>query len=537
MQGLLLSAIERDQIIIADGPAGTGKAQPLDALVLTAEGWKQMGEITTSDYVICPDNTLASVVGVFPQKERDIYRITFEDGRTAECCKEHLWKVWHPSTTNDCVAKYSIIDTGEILRLKGLKSYTNRLYVPLPEPVGREDNVPTNIDPYVLGCLIGDGGLTHAVSISSADDELISLVRGRLPEGYEIKHRSNYDYAIVCNSRSHDLKRQLIELGLFGHKSYTKFIPSEYVNSLSINQRWELLQGLMDTDGTADKSGSTQFCTVSYQLALDVQDLVRSLGGVCKLRRKKTSSCFGIAFILNIRVKTPERLFKLTRKVERVSNSNQYAKNLRLRIKSVEFLSRKEAQCIAVDHPDHLYITNDYVVTHNTYTSLIRGCEMLYEGYVNTLVLTRPNVETAKSLGALPGELEEKLDPYMKVMTGMIADRFSKGWLETNIKNGNIQLPALGFVQGATYDNSFVLIDEAEHLTPREMYIILTRLGENSKMVLCGDSRQKFSSGANGFDDATKRLAGINGFSHIEFTSDDIVRSGICKEIVKRYEG
>lgn len=216
-------------------------------------------------------------------------------------------------------------------------------------------------------------------------------------------------------------------------------------------------------------------------------------------------------------------------------NINQKLQD-RYRPEPIQALTYMQGLLLSAIDRDQIVIADGCAGTGKTYSALIRGCEMLYEGHVNTLVLTRPNVETAKSLGALPGELEEKLDPYMKVMTGMIADRFSRGWLDSNVKNGNIQLPALGFVQGATYDNSFVLIDEAEHLTPREMYIILTRIGENSKMVLCGDSRQKFSSGANGFDDAIQRLTGVNGFSHIQFTSDDVVRSGICKEIVKRYE-
>jgi len=199
-------------------------------------------------------------------------------------------------------------------------------------------------------------------------------------------------------------------------------------------------------------------------------------------------------------------------------------------------LNEAQGQLLSAIVDNIIIIADGPAGTGKTACSLILGCEMLYEGHVDKLVLSRPNVETAKSLGALPGELEEKLDPYMMVMKSMIANRFGRGWLDTNVKNRNIEFLPLGFIQGLTFDNSYIVIDEAEHLTPREMYITLTRIGENSRMVLCGDSRQKFSNGANGFDDAIARLKGVTNFSHVKMTSDDIVRSGICKDIVKRYE-
>lgn len=171
-----------------------------------------------------------------------------------------------------------------------------------------------------------------------------------------------------------------------------------------------------------------------------------------------------------------------------------------------------------------------------TWISVLRACELLYEGHIDKVVLTRPNVETAKSLGALPGTLEEKLDPYMAPMLGMIAQQYTEGWLNTQVKNDNIEIQALGFVQGMTYDNAIVIVDEAEHLSPRECYIILTRIGQHSKMILCGDSFQRFTNGQNGFEDAMNRLEGVDGVFVCEFTSRDIVRSDIVRDIVRAYE-
>lgn len=174
--------------------------------------------------------------------------------------------------------------------------------------------------------------------------------------------------------------------------------------------------------------------------------------------------------------------------------------------------------------------------TGKTYLATIRACELLYEGFIEKIILTRPNVETGRSLGALPGTLEEKLEPYMMSMKSCIISRFSKGWLESQIKNENITCAPLNMIQGMTFDNSVVIVDEAEHLSKREMYIILTRIGNNSRMVLCGDNYQKFTNCENGFADAIGRLKGIDGVYVVEFTSDDVVRSDMCKQIIKAYE-
>jgi phosphate starvation-inducible PhoH-like protein len=174
--------------------------------------------------------------------------------------------------------------------------------------------------------------------------------------------------------------------------------------------------------------------------------------------------------------------------------------------------------------------------TGKTYIATIRACELLYEGFINQVVLTRPNVETGKSLGALPGTLDEKLEPYMASMKSCITSRFSKGWLESQIKNENIICAPLNMIQGMTFDNSVVIVDEAEHLSKREMYIILTRIGTDSKMILCGDNYQKFTNCDAGFTDAMYRLKGIEGVYVVEFTSDDVVRSKMCQQIIKAYE-
>lgn len=189
----------------------------------------------------------------------------------------------------------------------------------------------------------------------------------------------------------------------------------------------------------------------------------------------------------------------------------------------------------AIDDGDVIFLEGS-AGAGKTFLATIRACEYLYEGKVDRVILTRPNVETGKPLGALPGTLEEKIDPYMEAMKYCIISRFGKGWTQSQISNGNIVCEALNLVQGKTFDNSIIIVDEAEHLTIREVYIILTRLGKYSKIILCGDNFQKFSKGENGFEDAIKRLSRIDRIYTVSFTSDDIVRAPIVKEIVKAYE-
>jgi len=199
-------------------------------------------------------------------------------------------------------------------------------------------------------------------------------------------------------------------------------------------------------------------------------------------------------------------------------------------------MNEAQGQYLAAIDAGELIFASGSAGTGKTYIATLRACELLYEGYVEKVVLTRPNVETGKSLGALPGTLEDKIDPYMASMKSCITDRFSKGWMSSQISNGNIICEALNLCQGSTYNNAVVIVDEAEHLSQKEAYIILTRLGKDSKMILCGDNFQKFTKGENGFQDAMNRLKGIAGVYITEFNSDDVVRSGMCKKIIKAYE-
>ena len=246
-----------------------------------------------------------------------------------------------------------------------------------------DNNLP--IDPYILGCLLGNGHLYKSLSLSSGNKELINLFSNKLLNDYcLIKNgSSNYDYYIVrkknkqnnknCLCRRNNFinfyKKKLFKLRLLGKNSYNKFIPDIYKES-SYNQRLELIRGLMDTDG--ESTNGISYSTTSYKLALDIQYLIRSIGGLCKIKERQTYYKYkGIrklgrkSYRLNIRHQDPEILFNISSKKDKARLKN--IKNIiKLRIESIEHIGKEECQCILIDHPDHLYVTDDFIVTHNT---------------------------------------------------------------------------------------------------------------------------------------------------------------------------
>lgn len=351
------------------GDPGSGKAQPLTSFIRTPNGWTTMGEIQLGDLVSTPDGGSAPVTGVYPQGFKDVYRVTFGDGRFTECCGEHLWTIYN---RNNGRGRWETVNTFKLIELLSVRDA--RIYVQLVKPEIKED-IQVPVDPYLLGVLIGDGSYRHdTVGFSSVDQFIVDQVKELIDDSLEVVPRSGCDYGIRRKAATgpNDLKQHLRNLSLDGCYSHEKVIPGFYMEG-SFNQKLALLQGLMDTDGHAGTVGGVSFCTTSYTLAMQVEGLIRSIGGMAKISVKQPYYTHNgerrdgrIAYNVNIRYHKPSDLFRLPRKKERCIDDGQYNDTLKLAVKSVEFVSSKECQCIMVDHPDHLYITDNYVVTHNT---------------------------------------------------------------------------------------------------------------------------------------------------------------------------
>lgn len=381
---------------------GLGKEQPLKSKIRVPNGWKTMGEMMVGDKVVTPFGDTANVIGVFPQGKKAVYKITFRDGRTAECGIDHLWAVIDNTTSKgkDWNAEVNrILTTRQIIDAFNKYKNRTRLYVPLTNP---EKNEPKDyiIDPYILGVLIGDGCITHSASIALWDEDVMINVKERLQPGYILKcnvskdkktgrirksQRIMLENSYNQNVYLHELKR----LGLFGKRSYEKFIPEKYMNG-SAEQRWELLRGLIDTDGTVSdptkqkgrtgkqaKSGSISYATSSKELADNIQELVHSLGGLCRRGIKKPFYTHNgekkegkLSYVLHICFRN--NLIATNRPFlkNRLKSEHQYSRYFKLGIRSIEYVRDDYTQCIMIDDPFHLYLTDNYVVTHNTITSV-----------------------------------------------------------------------------------------------------------------------------------------------------------------------
>jgi phosphate starvation-inducible PhoH-like protein len=174
--------------------------------------------------------------------------------------------------------------------------------------------------------------------------------------------------------------------------------------------------------------------------------------------------------------------------------------------------------------------------TGKSYIAAAYAAEQLYYKRIDKLIITRPAVEAEESLGALPGELDEKYAPYLAPIRDILDGLLGKSFVDYCIKTGIIEAVPLGFMRGRTFENAVVLFDESQNATPKQMKLILSRIGENCKMIIDGDTTQKDIRGDSGLDDAVARLGRIQGIDVVRFVNHDIVRSGLCRKIIQAYD-
>jgi len=374
---LTAGGFQRSDLVILAARPSMGKAQPLDAQVLTEDGWKAMGDLQFGDRLASVDGQPSRVTGIFPQGLKQTYRVTFSDGRSTECCDEHLWKVMY----RDWPAP-KVVTTARLREMLTRVRYKGRLWIETPSgDFGHQADLP--LDPWVLGALLGDGTMSR-LCISTADLEILERFRERLGPELMLVSTGGVDYRIrrvgsrwqkgVSGVVPNPVREALIALGLSGKRSHEKFIPTMYM-SASREARLDLLRGLIDTDGWVEEHGSVCFVTTSEQLAQDVATLTRSLGGICRVRppRRKHAVQGDVrkegrpAYVLTLSMDDPQSAMTLQRKRIKALFGNRHR---RLTFASIEPSRVAETQCIAVTHPDQTYITDDYIVTHNTSLAL-----------------------------------------------------------------------------------------------------------------------------------------------------------------------
>ncbi len=367
---LLKEVASKTNELAGDGP------QPLYSKILTPTGWKTMGEIKVGDKICGTNNSIQTVLGVYPKGQKTIYKVTLADGnkntRVVECSEDHLWSVVTYYGSHKTMTTKQLLASG----LTHKTSNNNgKYFIPQTSVNFFNNTKDLPLDPYLLGVLLGNGNLNtnHEVEIAIGINKAFILDKITLPKNCNMRVQTYNDKhyikaAFTGNNRNNAsktsvLKNILNDLGLLGSKNWNKFIPKQYLYT-SIENRQKLLNGLIDTVGTVSNKGLFKFCTVSKQLNEDFVELCRSLGKSIYSRtinEKQNSDNYNINPIFSISE----------------LKSNKYG----LKISSIEETDKQtNMMCIKVSNPNHLYITDNYITTHNTTTATVLGHGMLAEG-------------------------------------------------------------------------------------------------------------------------------------------------------------
>ncbi|MEE2852388.1 MAG: PhoH family protein [Actinomycetota bacterium] len=363
-----------------------GRAQPVFTKVLTPNGFQPIGQLRVGDFVIGSDGRPTEVLGVYPQGFKEIYRVSTQDGSSTLASGDHLWSVYTRSDRRRN-RPARVLQTKEMIGNLRAAHY-HRYELPLLSSPANFETRPVPLDPYALGLLLGDGCLTCATtpSFATTDPELAESLERLIP-GIEVRRKSAVDYILNrCRheiaGRENPVTSALRQLGLAGKRSSTKFIPRDYlINSPDV--RLALLQGLLDSDGgPVTQQGRTcrvQFTTVSARLRDDVVFLIQSLGGVVYWRtRRADGRKSGLArgrqvhhrsdaYILDLRLPDGLMPFRLARKAAKYDLTGG-GRPIRF-VDRIEPAGTEEAVCIQVAAADSLYVTEDFLLTHNTLNS------------------------------------------------------------------------------------------------------------------------------------------------------------------------
>jgi phosphate starvation-inducible PhoH-like protein len=450
-----------------------GRAHPTSTKVLTPGGWEPIGRLRPGDYVVGSDGMPTPVLGVYPQGEKEIFRVSAQDGSSVLACGEHLWAV----STRDDVRRGKprrVLTTREMIGNLRAANY-HRYELPLLSAPAQFYPSVVPMDPYALGLMLGDGCIsgTTTPSFTTADDELIERLEASVP-GISLRHRRRYDYIVnrvvepgLEAGGANPITALVRELGLWGTKSGSKFVPECYLYNAP-EVRLAVLQGLLDTDGgpvtQAGRTCRIEFVTTSRRLRDDVVFLVRSLGGVAYVRTRaaegrKPGFALGRpvvnrkdAYSLDIRLPAGVEPFRLQRKADAYLTAGGGGRPMRY-VHSIQPAGRAECVCIQVGAADSLYVTEDFLLTHNT------------------------------------------------------------------------------------LNDAFIILDEAQNTSAEQMKMFLTRLGFGSKIVVTGDVTQiDLPSGtSSGLKVVQEILDGIRDVHFSWLSSGDVVRHRLVSDIVDAY--
>lgn len=406
-----VSGSPKGSVNLLVGAYGAGKAQPVSLVIPTPVGNRKWGDLKPGDYVFGANGQPTKILQVFPQGAQDIYRVTFDDGSSTLCSKDHLWTVYGArSRTYDYEHRlgkkvsWRVLTTQEIMdagvtRSRGEQKPVKQWQVPCIQPVeylGQHEELP--IAPYVLGLWLGAGNPKNGtIAVNSTNHAVIDYLKA-LNSNTTVKTCMGTTMLSVVVP---GIIRGLKQLNLFSLHSWERFIPNEYIETSS-KDRYELLRGLLDSTGYCGRTGVVLSCHLTNQkLSEQVLFIVRSLGG-----KGSTEVSPPTAFIFTLKgdvaiaqenrpvykcnfVLPPELgcpfLVKPKRADRyRVDKHDRYLYRYIAKIEKLDY--QEECMCIKVEAEDSLYLANDFIPTHNT-TTLASMTAYLLHSY-NVLYVT-----------------------------------------------------------------------------------------------------------------------------------------------------
>lgn len=552
------------KVVSMQSGAGYGKSQPFSAKVYTPNGYKKMGDIRVGDVVFDMYGNKQIVLGIFDQGRRKLYQTEFSDGSHTRCTPEHLWTI---SNTDD---KFST-ETSRTVELQEiaykdfvhgeLKIGAHEYDIPVCPCVDYENNENQVLfDPYIMGIILGDKGFDpYECRLSGTLPEAVmNELLSKLP-GDMILDESKIKY--LGSKGISPLKIALGEWNLYVPLEERR-IPSDLLRS-SLSIRRKLISGLMDSNSSLKISTFNDsdryplaFKASSYEFADEFLTLIHSVGGIGKIDDKS----YIVSFKLNEDV-IPQSLLH---KFEYVSTPPR-----RTIKKIIPLREEEECRCIYVSGRSHTYLTDNMIVTHNTTLTLAAALQIVFQKPKTTIpeeykdlieqsdqqaeattskrgrkkttsenlqpsklykkiFIVRPTTILGEELGFLPGDLGEKLDPYFRPVRDLLIKLheirpcnrlFNDGKPENGFDPHVIEFIPITFLRGMNIDNAIVIIDECQNLSRQEIRTTLSRMGENVRCFLTGDTNQidnkYLNESNNGLNWVLRKFKGQPEYGHI----------------------
>jgi len=392
---------------------GTGKGGLPSTRVATPTGWITLGEVCVGDAVINPDGGVTRVRGVYRRGRMGMFRVTFSDGATTVCSGDHLWNV-RSACQKHRGESYRTLPLREIVAHGLCRANGNAMhYIPMVEPVEYAAQ-PLLVDPYLAGYILGNGGLTGYTNvISIPDQETVDRLNALMTQPLLAKKNSDCDYHV----KDKTVNAWIVADDLRGRLSPEKHVPAPFLYN-NVENRVKLLQGLCDSDGSPCHAGGVEYSTTSPDLRDAFVTLVQSLGGTCAVAEKYPTYTYKgeqhtgrLAFRINASFPASVRPFRLARKTDLYVTPTKYQPTRA--IVAVASIADAECICIEVEATNQLYVTDEYIVTHNTLSAQMvmeeSGKPLWYWAGPKTSL---PNIKRELKLWGFPSSIQVEFFTY-----------------------------------------------------------------------------------------------------------------------------